>query len=754
MKREFVLWMLCLFATNGCIPPSGYTNGPDDAGGDSESGADTDTDADGDNDSDTDVDGDSDSDTDADSDTDSDTDTYSNTDTDADTYTDAHGDSETDADTDSCSDVQVESDAESDGDSDIDTDTDSDTDADADSDIDADADTDADADSDTDTDSDMDTDTDSDTDSDSDSADDTDTDSDIDTDSELDTDTDSESVDDTGSEPVCRADICDGASYCNDYGNVECINECGDSYIVEQCVAPEQHGTCEDAKCKCTAGFKGDDCKTCAPTNGGTEICDGIDNDCDGVKDNGFDLNSDPKNCGGCHNECLTQEDLWPDFENKIPSHMTEATCNGGYCEVSVCEKGYTDDPDFPYQDCDFHVKQLALGTSHTCALLSNDTLRCWGRNHVGQLGTSQNSGTNIANPAPQTVDLELPNNVGVQDITSGSVHMCALLTDNTIRCWGGNLFGQLGVENNVGTNTPNPTPVEVDLGQSDNVTIKNIVAGEIHTCAVLSDNTVQCWGLNDYGQLGVEENAGSSEPNPNPVTVNLGIPGGTSIQRLDAGLGHTCILLSDNTLRCWGLNCFGQLGVEDNIETITPNPTPKRIDLDLSNGVTVKNIVTGELHTCAFLSDNSIQCWGDNNYGQLGVEENAGSMAANPTPATVDLTLSSGLSIQSVEAEYRYGCALLSNNSIRCWGENRYGQLGVDDNTETENPNPTPLTMGLLLSNGRSVENVAAGYDHTCILLSDNTIYCTGRNSHGQLGSTLSGGASWTYVPTETVGF
>ena len=182
------------------------------------------------------------------------------------------------------------------------------------------------------------------------------------------------------------------------------------------------------------------------------------------------------------------------------------------------------------------------------------------------------------------------------QKIGSGDLYSCSLLSDGTVKCWGLNGFGQLGD----GTSNSSFVPVLV-TGISNAI---SIAAGYSHTCAVLSDGTVKCWGWNGYGQLG--DGTGSYQSNV-PVLVT-GISNAISIA---AGNGHTCAVLSDGTVKCWGWNGSGQLG--DGTSNSSNVPV---LVTGISNAI---SIAAGNGHTCAVLSDGTVKCWGWNFYGQLG---------------------------------------------------------------------------------------------------------------------------------------
>src|SRR5205814_142039 len=132
----------------------------------------------------------------------------------------------------------------------------------------------------------------------------------------------------------------------------------------------------------------------------------------------------------------------------------------------------------------------ISAGTSHTCAVLADGTARCWGFNGNGQLGngTAVDSSTPVAGKG-------LTNAVG---IAAGGIHSLALLADGTDQCWGYNSNGQLGHGSNI--NAANPA---VASGLSSVTNAVAISAGGFHSCAVLANGTVKCWGDNGNGQLG-----------------------------------------------------------------------------------------------------------------------------------------------------------------------------------------------------------------------------------------------------------
>jgi len=347
---------------------------------------------------------------------------------------------------------------------------------------------------------------------------------------------------------------------------------------------------------------------------------------------------------------------------------------------------------------------KISVGSSHACAVLSDGTVNCWGYNAYGQLG----DGTTTNRTTPVAVS-------GISnatDIFTGVYHTCAVLSDNTAKCWGYNAYGQLGD----GTTTQRTTPVAVS-GLS---TATKIGGGAYHTCAVLSDNTMKCWGYNPYGNLG----DGTTTQRTTPVAVS-GISTATDVAK--GLLYHTCALLSNGSVNCWGYNAHGELGDGTTTQRTTP--------VAVSGISTATNITLGYYHSCALLSNGTVNCWGYNNFGQLG----DGTTTQRTTPVAV-----SGISTATdVGADIYHSCAVLSDGTANCWGYNVYGQLG--DGTTTNRTTPVSVSG---LSSASDIEG--GGYE-TCSLLSSGGIKCWGYNNYGQLGD---GSVVSRYTPVYVTNF
>jgi len=338
-------------------------------------------------------------------------------------------------------------------------------------------------------------------------------------------------------------------------------------------------------------------------------------------------------------------------------------------------------------------VATVAAGTVHTCALTSDGAVKCWGDNRYGQLG----DGTTTDRSTPVDV---VGLGSGVTAIAAGGYHTCALTSGGGVKCWGDNKYGQLGD----GTTSDHTTPVDVSgLGSG----VVAIAAGDDHTCAVTSGGGVKCWGYNYFGQLG----DGTTTGHATPVDVS-GLSSG--VVAVTAGTVHTCALTSSGAVKCWGDNGYGQLGDG----TTNDHHTPADVS-GLSSDIAA--IAAGSRHTCALTSGGAAKCWGDNGYGQLG----NGATNYRTTPVDV-VGLGSG--VVAVAAGGEHTCALTDGGAVKCWGNNDYGQLG--DGTLWFRTKPTDV-VGL----GSGVAAVSAGMRHTCALMSSGGVKCWGDNRHGQLG-------------------
>ena len=303
---------------------------------------------------------------------------------------------------------------------------------------------------------------------------------------------------------------------------------------------------------------------------------------------------------------------------------------------------------------------------------------------------------------------------VAIAALASGHAarHTCALLADGSVWCWGGNDTGQLGDA----TVDDRPAPGAVSVG----VDATSLALGAAHTCALGASGSVACWGDDTLGQVSGAPGAIVTEP---AQVVML-----SSVRAIAAGRAHTCALVADGRVRCWGANDWAQLGDGTNIE--------REGIVDVAGVMGATRLAAGADHACALVGE-SVTCWGRNDAWQLGngAAEDAGAPGAWSAPVGV---LDGGggalASIGALSLGAAHGCALAQSGRLFCWGDNALGAFG--DGTVDPSAHAT-LGFG-----GDPFTRVAAGTGTTCALGSSG-LWCAGRNDRGNLGNGTSGAAN-----------
>ncbi len=368
-------------------------------------------------------------------------------------------------------------------------------------------------------------------------------------------------------------------------------------------------------------------------------------------------------------------------------------------------------------------VSQLASGLGHTCALLSSQALRCWGRGELGALGYASTEDVG---------DDETPASLGDVDVGGPIVevmarnHTCAALASGSVRCWGQGSRGQLG-HGNVESIGDDETPASAgDAAVGGDVL--HVAVGSNHSCAVDIGGVVRCWGEGSSGQLGYgnTDDIGDDELPESADDVDVG----GAVTQIVAGELHTCALLDTGAVRCWGSGDDGRLGYR-NTRSIGDDETPASAgDIDLGGSVT--EIAAGWAHTCALLDTGAVRCWGVGLDGRLGYgnERNVGD---HETPASVGNVDIGGVVVH-IAAGMNHTCALLDSGSIRCWGGAAHGQLGYG-NTIPIGDTESPAETGYVNVGGH-VTQVTAGANFTCALLDTGAVRCWGDGTAIGLGS------------------
>lgn len=392
-------------------------------------------------------------------------------------------------------------------------------------------------------------------------------------------------------------------------------------------------------------------------------------------------------------------------------------------------------------------VRQIATGADFACALTVERAIKCWGNNDVGQLGLGDTEprGDESGEMGDLLPFVDIDSASSATAIDAGSKHACAIFGKGVLKCWGANTRGQLGLgdqqdrgtqSGDMGANLP---AVDVAPGHM----VEQVALGAEHTCARLDDGSVKCWGHNDVGQLGLgdETDRGddSGEMGNALPFVDLG-PGRTA-RKITAGLNHTCAILDDGSVKCWGHNFAGQLGQGNTFDRGNSGFEMGNwlSAINLGSGRTAVRIDAGNDHTCALLDDDSVKCWGANDHGQLGLGDqnprgdNGGEMG-NPLPAVATGVLLEPVS--RIAAGSFHSCAIMGT-ILRCWGANDTGQLGLGDD---ESRGDDSREMGLWLpavaiGTGRTPVQVEGGWLFTCLRFGNERVKCWGANDFGQLG-------------------
>ncbi|WP_342381900.1 Ig-like domain-containing protein [Myxococcus stipitatus] len=395
----------------------------------------------------------------------------------------------------------------------------------------------------------------------------------------------------------------------------------------------------------------------------------------------------------------------------------------------------------------DYALQSVSAGGRHTCALFADGRVKCWGENSEGQLGLEDtrdrgNSDNQMGSLLPF---VHLGAGQRVKALSPGGHFSCALFESGGVKCWGDNAYGQLGLGDEsrrgdapgeMGDSLP-----WVDLGTGR--TAKTLVSGPDHACAILDNGEVKCWGANFLGRLGLgdmeDRGDGPGEMGDALPSVSLGT--GRTAKALVAGVAHTCALLDDDSVKCWGDNQFGQLGLgHRSRHGDAPGGMGDALpSVSLGTGRTAKALAARGRSTCALLDDGSIKCWGLNMSGQLGLGEqsNRGDAPGEMGDGLPSVQMGTGRTALAVTAGENSVCALLDDGSVKCWGGNTWGQLGLG-HTIPQGLVPSQMGDGLppvSLGAGHTVTALVVGESHVCATFDEGSLKCWGPNYFGQLG-------------------
>ncbi len=345
-----------------------------------------------------------------------------------------------------------------------------------------------------------------------------------------------------------------------------------------------------------------------------------------------------------------------------------------------------------------------AVATTGACVLLASGSVKCWGHNSYGNVGDGSQA------PAYSPVTVQGIGNATA--IASSGFTNFAVLADGTARSWGlDDDWGVLGADFD-GDFSATPVPIAGLTDARDISATSYPTPGPAYgyACAALDDGTARCWGRNTLGNLGSGDDDDDPHPVPEPV---VGLDG---VVELVSGFFSTCVARGDGSMSCWGSNFFGELGDGTTTDSYTP------VDVVGLSGVhDGPSIATGKHHSCGVRSDGTVKCWGDNAEGQIG-----DGTLVDRTSATLVGGLTGAI---AVEAGGYHSCAVLDDGTARCWGRNASGELGDDGASGIRSTAPV-VVQGL-----DDATQLAAAEESTCAIRSDGTAACWGNNAFGQLG-------------------
>lgn len=312
--------------------------------------------------------------------------------------------------------------------------------------------------------------------------------------------------------------------------------------------------------------------------------------------------------------------------------------------------------------------KFVSAGYRHTCGLTAHGIAYCWGANDSGQLG----NGSRTASATPVRISGKLI----FSSLSAGATHTCGITTSGDAYCWGGNWHGQLG-NGSLGGEKGNACCHTEPTRVGGAISFSQATAGGIHTCALTKDGQAYCWGIANYGRLGLGHTNVINLPTPTIVSGSL------EFLSIDPGGFYTCGLTKTRVAYCWGAGADGELG--------NGSATAERnVPVAVSGGLRFMVIAARNTHTCGITTDGSVYCWGANRFGQIG----DGSTESRYAPTAV----SPGRKFKLISAggnEFSgHTCGITIDDKTLCWGDNRWGQLG--NGSTAGNATPVPVTLPL----------------------------------------------------------
>lgn len=297
---------------------------------------------------------------------------------------------------------------------------------------------------------------------------------------------------------------------------------------------------------------------------------------------------------------------------------------------------------------------RITTGTSQSCALATGGQAYCWGADTRGEVGdgppmAKRNTPVQVAAPAGTTFT----------DISAGTVYTCAVASTGKAYCWGINRWNVLGTGGRVSGDQPAP----VEVGMPPGARFTSIAAGYAGTCALATGGKAYCWGAEAEapGILGDGPAATAGA-----AVVEVSVPAGVVPTAIGVGAAHACLLAASGKVYCWGSDARGQLGNGPGGESLVHRP----VEVPAPNGVVFASLTVGAEHTCAATADGQVYCWGEGDFGRLGVWGEPGSGQAPVSAGGYGR-------YRQVAAGTVHTCGVDGDGGAYCWGDDTAGQLG-----------------------------------------------------------------------------